>query len=84
MRLLIALFSAFTLLQFALLPMAVLAERVFVDAAGRSVSIPDRAGRVLAAGPPASVLLYVLAADKMVGWVRSPRAVSRRQTFHQD
>jgi iron complex transport system substrate-binding protein len=55
--------------------MAVLAERVFVDAAGRSVSIPDRAGRVLAAGPPASVL-YVLAADKMVGWVRSRRAVS--------
>lgn len=77
MRLLIALFSAFTLLQFALLPTAALAERVFVDAAGRSVSVPDRVGRVLAAGPPASVLLYVLAADKMAGWVRSPSAAEK-------
>jgi iron complex transport system substrate-binding protein len=27
---------------------------------------------VLAAGPPASILLYTLAPEKMIGWVRSP------------
>ena len=48
--------------------------RPFVDAAGRRVEIPDTVGRVLAAGPPASVLLYTLAPGKMVGWVRSPHA----------
>src|SRR5580658_1913962 len=48
--------------------------RSFVDAAGRKVEIPDTVHRVLAAGPPASVLLYALAPDKMVGWVRAPSA----------
>ncbi len=48
--------------------------RSFVDAAGRKVEIPDTVHRVLAAGPPASVLLYALAPDKMVGWVREPGA----------
>lgn len=48
--------------------------RPFIDAAGRKVEVPDRVTRVLAAGPPASVLLYTLAPDKMVGWVRAPRA----------
>jgi len=46
---------------------------VVVDSAGRSVEIPDRIERIQAAGPPASVLLYVLAPDKLVGWVRKPR-----------
>jgi iron complex transport system substrate-binding protein len=35
--------------------------------------VPDRIERVFAAGPPASVLLYVLAPDRMVGWQRAPR-----------
>ncbi|HEV7438005.1 MAG TPA: iron ABC transporter substrate-binding protein, partial [Methylobacterium sp.] len=48
--------------------------RPFVDAAGRTVEIPETVGRVLAAGPPASVLLYTLVPEKMVGWVRSPHA----------
>lgn len=60
------------LVQFALLPAAAWAERLFVDAAGRSVKLPDRIERVLSAGPPASVLLYVVAPQKMVGWVRAP------------
>ena len=34
--------------------------------------IPDRISRVLAAGPPASILLYTLAPEKMIGWVRTP------------
>ena len=47
--------------------------RPFVDAAGRTIEVPERAARVLAAGPPASVLLYTLAPGRMVGWVRAPR-----------
>lgn len=50
------------------------AGRIFVDSAGRTVELPEHVGRVLAAGPPASVLLYALAPDKMIGWVREPGA----------
>ncbi|WP_413709853.1 iron ABC transporter substrate-binding protein [Rhizobium sp. Rhizsp82] len=46
--------------------------RTITDAAGRKVEIPDTVTRVLAAGPPASVLVYVLAPDKLTGWVRQP------------
>ena len=46
--------------------------RQAVDSAGRRVAIPQQISRVLAAGPPASVLLYTLAPEKMVGWVRTP------------
>jgi iron complex transport system substrate-binding protein len=49
------------------------AERMVTDSAGRQVAVPDRIERVFAAGPPASVLLYVLAPDRMVGWQREPR-----------
>lgn len=42
--------------------------RVFVDSVGRSVTVPATIERVFAAGPPASVLIYVLAPDKLVGW----------------
>lgn len=46
--------------------------RTITDAAGRTVEVPDTITRVLAAGPPASVLTYVLAPDKLAGWVREP------------
>jgi iron complex transport system substrate-binding protein len=46
--------------------------RTITDAAGRKVDIPDKVSRVLAAGPPASVLVYVLAPDKLTGWVQAP------------
>ncbi len=46
--------------------------RTFVDSAGRQVEIPETVSRVLAAGPPASVLLYTLAPEKMVGWISAP------------
>src|SRR5262249_18396049 len=36
-------------------------------------TIPDRVERVMAAGPPASVVLYVLAPEKMIGWTAAPR-----------
>jgi iron complex transport system substrate-binding protein len=46
--------------------------RTVTDSAGRRVEIPVRISRVLAAGPPASILLYTLAPEKMIGWVRTP------------
>lgn len=46
--------------------------RSFTDARGRTVEIPDNVTRVLTAGPPASVLVYVLAPEKLTGWVREP------------
>jgi iron complex transport system substrate-binding protein len=49
------------------------AERTIVDSAGRTVTLPDRIERVFAAGPPASVLLYVLAPEKLLGWTRELR-----------
>jgi iron complex transport system substrate-binding protein len=47
--------------------------REVVDSAGRKVEVPDHIEHVMAAGPPASVLLYVLAPQKMIGWNRKPR-----------
>jgi iron complex transport system substrate-binding protein len=47
--------------------------RPVTDSAGRVVEVPDTVWRVFAAGPPASTLLYAVAPDKMVGWVRAPR-----------
>jgi iron complex transport system substrate-binding protein len=46
--------------------------RIATDSAGRRVEIPGQISRVLAAGPPASILLYTLAPEKMIGWVRTP------------
>src|SRR5262245_51060371 len=43
------------------------------DHAGRTVPIPPTVGRVLPAGPPASILLYTAAPDLLLGW---PRALS--------
>jgi iron complex transport system substrate-binding protein len=62
------------LVLLALVDMAV--GRPFTDAAGRTVNLPDRITRVLAAGPPASVLLYTLAPDLMAGWVSAPAAAA--------
>lgn len=63
-----------TIFAAATLPVA---ARPFTDAAGRTVEIPDNITRVLAAGPPAQVLIYVLAPDKLVGWVREPSAAEK-------
>jgi iron complex transport system substrate-binding protein len=46
--------------------------RAITNSAGRRVELPQRISRVLAAGPPASILLYTLAPEKMIGWVRTP------------
>jgi iron complex transport system substrate-binding protein len=51
--------------------------RMVVDSAGRRVDVPDRIERVFAAGAPASILLYILAPEKMTGWPDPPRAEER-------
>lgn len=65
--------SALAAMLFVVLSQSGFAQtRTFVDAAGRSVELPVAIHRAMAAGPPASVLLYAMAPDKMVGWVRAP------------
>ena len=51
--------------------------RTVTDSAGRKVEVPDRIDKVFAAGPPASILLYMLAPEKMTGWPDPPRAEER-------
>ena len=53
------------------------ASRTITDSAGRTVELPDRVDTVFAAGPPAAILLYVLAPDRMLGWPRANRAAER-------
>lgn len=53
------------------------AARNIVDAVGRSVAVPDHVERVFAAGPPASATLYVVAPDRMLGWIRAPSDAAR-------
>ena len=61
-------------LMFALGLPGLAQTRTVVDSAGRTVEVPVAPQRVLAAGPPASALLYALAPEKMVGWVREQSA----------
>lgn len=58
------------------LPSSALAAEA-IDATGRHVTVPDRIMRVMPAGPPASVLLYVLAPEKMVGWTNAPNPAAK-------
>ncbi|MDL2399011.1 ABC transporter substrate-binding protein [Rhizobium mayense] len=51
---------------------ATVEARLITDAAGRKVEIPDTINRILVAGPPAAALVYVLAPDKLAGWVSAP------------
>jgi iron complex transport system substrate-binding protein len=45
-----------------------------VDGAGREVRPPAKVERVYAAGPPASLLVFAIAPDKLAGWTRAMRA----------
>jgi iron complex transport system substrate-binding protein len=49
----------------------------FIDAAERYVVVPDRISRVMTANPPADVLVFVLAPEKLVGWSRAPSGGQR-------
>lgn len=66
--------SLMTLLCLLSLPAA---ARDVVDSAGRAIVVPDRVGKVFAAGPPASILLYVLAPEMMTGWPNPLRPAER-------
>jgi iron complex transport system substrate-binding protein len=54
------------------LSISIAAQTGFVDDANRTVTLPARAGRVLAAGAPAEVLLYTLVPDRLVARNRIP------------
>src|ERR1700730_6525950 len=53
--------------------LAAASAREVIGRAGRKVQQPDRVERVVAAGPPASVLVVMLAPEKLVGWNLNPR-----------
>ncbi len=52
--------------------------RSIADSAGRVVELPEQVATVFAAGPPAAILLYILAPDRMLGWPRANRADERQ------
>lgn len=46
--------------------------RPLTDGAGRTVMVPTEVSRVFAGGPPAGLVLYSLAPQKMLGWAMAP------------
>ena len=56
------------------LPASVInAQSPVLDASGRKIEPPAKVERVYAAGPPASLLVFAIAPDKLVGWTRAMR-----------
>lgn len=53
------------------------AARSVTDATGRAVDLPDRIERVFPAGPPAALIVYMVAPDKMLGWTRAISPLER-------
>lgn len=53
------------------------AARTVTDSSGRSVTVPETISKVYAAGPPASILMYVLAPDRLTGWSRALKSHER-------
>src|SRR5215467_6057984 len=53
------------------------ARRELVDSAGRKVAVPARVERIYAAGPPASILVFAIAPDKLIGWTTPWREAER-------
>ena len=51
--------------------------RTIVDSAGRAVEVPDRVERVFASGPPASIVIYALKPEALLGWPRALRGYER-------
>jgi iron complex transport system substrate-binding protein len=64
-------------LLIAMLAAAGAHARTVTDSAGRKIEVPDRIDKVFAAGPPASILLYMLAPEKMTGWPNPPTPEER-------
>jgi len=53
------------------------AARAFTDDAGRRIDVPAGIERVYAAGPPASILVFALAPEKLLGWTSAFRPEER-------
>jgi iron complex transport system substrate-binding protein len=49
------------------------AQAAVIDASGREIRPPAKVERVYAAGPPASLLVFAIAPDKLTGWTRAMR-----------
>ena len=47
------------------------------DSAGRMVPIPETVARIFPAGPPASIVVYTLAPEALLGWPRGERPEER-------
>ncbi|MGE4111198.1 MAG: ABC transporter substrate-binding protein [Burkholderiales bacterium] len=52
-------------------------RRTVIDGAGRRVMLPQKVERIYAAGPPASVLAFAVAPDKLIGWTSPFRDAER-------
>jgi len=65
--------TRFAVLAALLLPSISLAQGSVVDASGREIRPPARVERVYAAGPPAGLLVFAIAPDKLTGWTRAMR-----------
>src|ERR1700741_3227643 len=63
----------------ALLPGEVRGQsrREIVDAGGRKVALPAKIERVYAAGPPAGILVFAVAPDKLIGWTTEWREAEK-------
>jgi iron complex transport system substrate-binding protein len=66
-----------TALAFAPATVRAQAKRTFTDDAGRRVDVPAQVARVYAAGPPASILVFALAPEKLLGWTSPFRPEER-------
>lgn len=66
----------YLLLILSLLAAPALARSV-TDSAGRVVEIPETVTSVFAAGPPASILVYILKPEALTGWPRALRPEER-------
>jgi iron complex transport system substrate-binding protein len=65
--------TRFILLLLSFIGGACLAQSPVTDATGREILPPAKVERVYAAGPPASMLVFAIAPDKLVGWTRAFR-----------
>lgn len=66
-----------TFMVLLVLPILPAQARTIVDSAGRTVEIPDDVNTVFAAGPPASILVYIMKPEALTGWPRALRPEER-------
>ena len=66
-----------TFMVLLVLPILPAQARTIVDSAGRTVEIPEDVNTVFAAGPPASILVYIMKPEALTGWPRALRPEER-------